>query len=124
MLLDERRQGDVEQARLRCMRYSAAHVLAAALTELYPGAKFASERVDEFGFYYDVERPEALSPEDFPKIERDMAEIMQGKYPFERSHWSRQQALLYFRERGQNHKVEMIEEMPEAEVQPYAEQQH
>jgi len=124
MLPYERRQEDVEQARLRCMRNSAAHVLAAALAQLYPAAKFASAGVDEFGFYYDVDLPGALSPEDFPKIEQRMADIIKAKYPFERSHWSRQQALQYFRERGQDYKVEMIEEMPEAEVQPYAEQQH
>ena len=104
---------------LQRMRHSAAHIMAQAIQEMFPEAKFAIGPAIEDGFYYDFELPRSLTQEDFPEIEQRMARIIAGKYPFEREIWSRQQALQYFRERGQNYKVEIIESLPEKNIGPY-----
>ena len=99
---------------LQRMRHSAAHVMAEALQEMFPAAKFALGRAVEDGFYYDCDLPRALTPGDFPEIEQRMARIVAGRYAFVRAIWSRQQALQYFRERGQDYKVEIIKQLPQA----------
>src|SRR5574340_351316 len=112
-------QETVAYSPLHRMRHSAAHIMAQAIQEMFPDAKFAIGPAIEDGFYYDFELPRALTPEDFPEIEQRMARIIAGKYPFAREIWSRQQALQYFRERGQNYKVEIIEGLPEKDIGPY-----
>src|SRR5436305_4475358 len=107
---------------LERMRHSAAHIMAEAVQEMFPDAKFAIGPAIEDGFYYDFDLPRALTPEDLPEIEQRMAHIVAGKYPFVRDRWSREQALEYFRARKQDYKVELIENLPDAEVGIY--QQH
>ncbi len=104
------------------MRHSAAHVMAEAIQEIFPNARFAIGPAIEDGFYYDFDLPRALTPDDLPEIEQRMARIVAGKYPFKRDRWPRAKALEYFRDRGQNYKVEIIENLPDAEVGIY--QQH
>ncbi|HEY7124422.1 MAG TPA: threonine--tRNA ligase [Ktedonobacterales bacterium] len=104
---------------LQRMRHSAAHVMAEAVQSIFPDAKFAIGPAIEDGFYYDMELPRALSPDDFPEIERRMAESIAKKHPFVQSKWPREQALHYFKERNQPYKIEIIENLPDAEVGIY-----
>ncbi|QBD81465.1 threonine--tRNA ligase [Ktedonosporobacter rubrisoli] len=101
------------------MRHSAAHVMAEAIQEIFPDAKFAIGPAIEDGFYYDFDLPRALTPEDLPEIEKRMARIVKGKYPFLRDRWPREKALEYFQQKGQVYKVELIENLPDAEVGIY-----
>ncbi len=101
------------------MRHSAAHVMAEAVQELFPDARFGIGPAIEDGFYYDFDLPRALTPEDLPEIEQRMRRIIAGKYPFVRDRWAREKALAYFGEKGQNYKVEIIENLPDAEVGIY-----
>ena len=101
------------------MRHSAAHVMAEAVLEIFPDAKLAIGPAIEDGFYYDFDLPRTLTPEDLPDIEQRMARIVAGKYPFIRDRWPREKALEYFRDKGQTYKVELIENLPDAEVGIY-----
>src|SRR3989442_9912183 len=101
------------------MRHSAAHVMAEAVQEIFPDAKLAIGPAIEDGFYYDFELPRALTPDDLPDIEQRMARIVAGKYPFVRDRWPREKALEYFRNKGQVYKIEIIENLPDAEVGIY-----
>jgi threonyl-tRNA synthetase len=108
-------ENSVQYSPLQRMRHSAAHVMAEAVQEMFPDAKFAIGPAIEDGFYYDFDLPRPLTPADFPEIEQRMAKIIAGKYPFVRDHWSRLKALEYFRNKGQPYKVEIIENLPEHE---------
>jgi threonyl-tRNA synthetase len=101
------------------MRHSAAHVMAEAVLEIFPDAKLAIGPAIEDGFYYDLDLPRPLTPEDLPDIEQRMRRIIAGNYPFIRDRWPREKALQYFRERGQVYKVEIIENLSDAEVGIY-----
>ncbi|HEY3992673.1 MAG TPA: threonine--tRNA ligase [Ktedonobacteraceae bacterium] len=101
------------------MRHSAAHVMAEAVQEIFPDAKFAIGPAIEDGFYYDFDLPRPLTPEDLPDIEQRMAKIVAGKYPFLRDRWARDKALEYFKEKGQLYKVELIENLTDEEVGIY-----
>ena len=90
------------------MRHSAAHVMAEAIQALFPDAKFAIGPAIEDGFYYDMELPRTLSPEDFAAIEEGMRASIAARHPFVQSRWSREKALQYFREHNQPFKVEII----------------
>ena len=108
-------QKSAQSSPLQRMRHSAAHVMAEAVQEMFPDAKFGIGLAIEDGFYYDFELPRSLTPGDFPEIEQRMARIIAGKYPIVRDRWSRQQALEYFRSKGQPYKVEIIENLPDRE---------
>jgi threonyl-tRNA synthetase len=101
------------------MRHSAAHVMAEAVQEIFPDAKFAIGPAIEDGFYYDFDLPRALTPEDLPEIESRMKRIIAGNFPFLRDRWPREKALDYFRDKGQVYKVEIIENLPDEEVGIY-----
>ncbi len=101
---------------LQRMRHSAAHVMAEAVQDLFPGARFAIGPAIEDGFYYDMELSRPVTPEDLPAIEARMRESIQKNHKFIHSEWPREKALAYFREHDQPYKVELIEELPDAEV--------
>src|ERR1051326_1107623 len=101
------------------MRHSAAHMMAEAVQEIFPDAKFAIGPAIEDGFYYDFELPRALTPEDLPEIEKRINRIREADYPFVRDRWPREKALQYFGDKGQHFKVEIIENLPDAEVGIY-----
>ena len=101
------------------MRHSASHVMAEAVLEIFPDAKLAIGPAIENGFYYDFDLPRALTPDDLPDIEQRMARIIAGKYPFIQDRWPREKALEHFRAKGQTYKVELIENLPDAEVGMY-----
>ena len=101
---------------LDLLRHSTAHLMAAALTDLYPGVKFGVGPAIENGFYYDVRLPEgvSLSPEDFPAIEARMAEIAKAAPAIEREEVTREEARALFAD--QPLKLELIDELPEDET--------
>ena len=103
--------------RLYRMRHSAAHIMAEAVLELFPEAKFAIGPPIDNGFYYDFELPRALTPEDLPEIEGRMRKRMASDVPFERSEMTKAEALKQFA--GQPFKVELIEGITNARVSLY-----
>ena len=102
-----------ELSALETMRHSAAHLMADAIKRLWPEAKLAFGPHTEDGFYYDIEMPHRLSPDDFPAIEAKMAEIVAGKHPFVREEISRAEAIALFEGLGEQFKVEAIHSIPE-----------
>src|SRR5437588_2109014 len=122
MSVEQELEESVGYTPIQRMRHSAAHVMAEAVQEIFPDAKFAIGPAIEDGFYYDFELPRALTPDDLPDIEQRMARIIAGKYPFVYDRWPREKALEYFRNKAQTYKVEIIENLPDKEVGIY--QQH
>jgi len=78
---------------LERIRHSCAHVMATAILRLWPEAQFASGPPVENGFYYDVDLPHRISPDDFPRIEEEMKKEIKANHPFEKMVVSRDQAL-------------------------------
>jgi threonyl-tRNA synthetase len=112
-------EGVVNYTPIQRMRHSAAHVMAEAVQEIFPDAKFAIGPAIEDGFYYDMDLPRALTPDDLPEIEKRMRRIVDAKYSFIGDRWPREKALEYFRNKGQVYKVELIENLPDPEVGMY-----
>ena len=102
--------------------HTSAHVMAEALEALYPGIKFGIGPAIENGFYYDVDLPEGvtLSEKDFPKIEQKMLEIARGKHPVVRKEISKDDALKYFKEKGDEYKIELISELEDGTITFYS----
>jgi threonyl-tRNA synthetase len=95
------------------LRHSAAHVLAQAVTDLYPEARYAIGPPIEDGFYYDFDVPEPFTPDDLERIEARMREIVAEDQPFRRDELSREEGLRLFAD--QPYKREIIEATDEAE---------
>ncbi len=100
---------------LEVLRHSTAHLLAMAVKELYPEAQVTIGPVIEDGFYYDFAYARPFTPEDLERIEARMREIARRKLPVRREVWSREDAIRYFRERGEDYKARLIERIPEGE---------
>ncbi|PSM19624.1 threonine--tRNA ligase [Nitratireductor sp. StC3] len=98
---------------LELIRHDAAHVLAEAVQELWPGTQVTIGPVIENGFYYDFARNEPFTPEDFPAIEKKMREIIGRNKPFTKQVWDRDKARQVFRDKGEAYKVELIDAIPE-----------
>ena len=98
------------QDALQLYRHSTAHLLAAAVTNLFPGVQCGIGPATDEGFFYDfvVERP--FVPEDLEKIEKKMREMAQQDFVYERQLWPRDEAIEFFRQRGEPLKVQLIEE--------------
>ena len=99
------------QFSIEMIRHSAAHVMAAAVKELYPEAKFDIGPSTEDGFYYDFDIPQHLAVEDLAKIEEKMEEIKKAAYPFTCQEVSREEAQKMLA--GQNYKLERLADIPE-----------
>lgn len=97
---------------LELIRHDAAHVLAEAVQTLFPGTQVTIGPVIENGFYYDFYRPEPFTPEDFPAIEKKMAEIIACDKPFTKEVWTRDEAKAWFETHGEAFKVELIDAIP------------
>jgi threonyl-tRNA synthetase len=97
---------------LELIRHDAAHVLAEAVQELFPGTQVTIGPVIENGFYYDFARNEPFTPEDFPAIEAKMREIIARDKPFTKEVWSRDKARQVFKEKGETYKVELVDAIP------------
>ena len=99
--------------------HSTAHIMAAAVKELFPTAKVTIGPPVETGFYYDFDYERPFTPEDLEKIEAKMAEIIARDEPFRREEVSKDEAIRLFKEMGENYKVEIIEEIPDDKVSLY-----
>jgi threonyl-tRNA synthetase len=119
--LDQRAQmTDIER-----LRHSASHVLATAILKIWPEAQFAAGPPVENGFYYDVDLPHRISPEDFEKIEAEMKKEIKANHPFEKTEVSRDEALelgkkgrlaaLSDRDQPSKFKIDIIENIPAGE---------
>ena len=100
-----------EDLALATMRHSAAHLMAEAVQELIPEVKFAIGPAIENGFYYDMELPRALTPDDLQSIEELMARHLDADEPFVRTEVSKAEALEIFKENP--FKIEIIKELPD-----------
>jgi threonyl-tRNA synthetase len=105
------RDGDA----LELLRHDAAHVMAQAVQELFPGTQVTIGPAIETGFYYDFARKEPFSTEDFGAIENRMREIVARDLPIEREVWDRNEAVAHFKSIGENYKAEIIASIPAGE---------
>ncbi len=94
-------------------RHTASHIMAQAIQHLWPDTKFAIGPAIENGFYYDMESEHKFVEEDFLKIQKEMKKIVQQNLKLERSEVSKEEALKFFKERNQDYKVELIQDLPE-----------
>ncbi|HEU4463716.1 MAG TPA: TGS domain-containing protein, partial [Gemmatimonadota bacterium] len=101
---------------LEIYRHSTAHLMAQAVQRLWPNTRVTIGPVIEDGFFYDFERDEPFTPEDFAAIEAEMDRIVMEDHPIVREEISREGALALFRELGEPYKVEIIEDLPEGET--------
>lgn len=106
---------------LETMRHSCAHVMAHAITRLYPGAEFGVGPHIENGFYYDVKFPESVTEEALPKIEAEMKKIIKEGNPFSRRMLNREEAIRFFGDKGQHFKLELIKDLNLQNVSLYEE---
>ncbi len=100
--------------KIEILRHSTSHVLAAAVLEMFPEAKFAIGPAIENGFYYDFELPRTLIPEDLAILEEKMRAIVKANHPFERAEISVTEARTDFEKLGQYYKVELINDLAES----------
>jgi len=97
---------------LELIRHDAAHVMAEAVQELWPGTQVTIGPVIENGFYYDFAKNEPFTPDDLPKIEKKMKEIIARNALFTKEIWSREKAKEVFAAKGENYKVELVDAIP------------
>ena len=98
------------------LRHTASHILAQAVKRLWPEAKLAIGPAIDKGFYYDIDMEHVLAPEDLGKLETEMARIVKENLSIEKEIMSRQEALKFFKEKGEDYKVELIADLPEDAV--------
>lgn len=101
--------------------HSSAHILAETLEALYPGIKFGIGPAIENGFYYDVDMPgeQVLTDKDFKKIEDKFLEIARGKHEVVRKDTPKDEALAFYKEKGDEYKVELISELEDGTISFY-----
>ena len=95
------------------IRHSCAHLVGHAVKQLYPEAQMAIGPVIEDGFYYDIRYDKGFTPEDMERIEKRMKELIEQDYDVVKKVTPRDEVLATFRERGEDYKVTLVEEMPE-----------
>lgn len=98
------------------LRHTASHVMAQAIQRLFPGVKFAIGPAIDDGFYYDLDSDHVFSQEDFAAIEKEMSKIAKENIPLVKKVLPRDEALQYFKDKGQDYKVMLIEDLPEEET--------
>lgn len=98
------------------LRHTASHVMAQAIQHLFPGVKFAIGPAINDGFYYDLDSDHVFSQEDFAAIEKEMSKIAKENIPLVKKVLPRDEALQYFKDKGQDYKVMLIEDLPEEET--------
>ena len=100
---------------LEVIRHDAAHIMAMAVQELFPGTQVTIGPVIENGFYYDFARNEPFTSEDLKKIEKKMSEIIDKDVKTRREVWKRTEAIAHFKKIGEKYKAEIIENIPKNE---------
>ena len=98
------------------LRHTVSHVMAQAIQHLFPGVKFAIGPAIDDGFYYDLDSDHVFSQEDFAAIEKEMSKIAKENIPLVKKVLPRDEALQYFKDKGQDYKVMLIEDLPEEET--------
>ncbi|MDM5200030.1 threonine--tRNA ligase [Fictibacillus enclensis] len=101
---------------LEMTRHSTAHLMAQAIKRLYKDVRLGIGPVIENGFYYDIDMPEALTPEDLPIIEKEMKKIVSENLPIVRKEVSREEALAIYEKLDDHLKLELIRDLPEDAV--------
>ncbi len=91
--------------------HSSAHLMAHAVQRIFPDTKFGIGPPIDAGFYYDIELDHAISPEDFEKIETEMAKIVDEDHPIQRREWNKKDAIQYFKEHNEDLKLDLLEEL-------------
>jgi threonyl-tRNA synthetase len=107
------------EAGLEILRHSASHVMACAVQELFPEVKVTIGPAIENGFYYDFDRPKPFTPDDLALIEKRMREIISRDEPFERLVLPRDEAVAFFRDKGERYKLELLKEIEDERVSLY-----
>jgi threonyl-tRNA synthetase len=97
---------------LEILRHSSAHLMAQAIKRIYKDVKLGVGPVIEGGFYYDIDLDQSLTPEDLPAIEKEMAKIINENIEVVRKEVSRDEAVSFFKEIGDEYKLELIEAIP------------
>jgi threonyl-tRNA synthetase len=97
---------------LDLLRHDAAHVMAQAVQELFPNTQVTIGPSIENGYYYDFARKKPFSTDDFETIEARMAEIIDRDLQFVREVWERDEAIKFFKDKGENYKAELVEAIP------------
>ena len=100
---------------LEVIRHDAAHIMAMAVQELFPGTQVTIGPVIENGFYYDFARKEPFTSDDLIKIEKKMSEIIDRDVKTKREVWKRNEAINHFKKIGEKYKAQIIESIPENE---------
>lgn len=101
---------------LEVIRHTCSHVMAQAVKELYPETQVTIGPAIENGFYYDFAREKPFTPADMEAIEKRMAEIVDRDEPIVREEKTREDAIKFFKEKGEKYKVELIEDLPAGEI--------
>ncbi len=104
---------------LPVLRHTASHLLAYAVKSLHPDAKLGIGPPIEDGFYYDFDVSTPFTPDDLAGIEKKMAELLAAKPGIRREVWDRKKAIEFFGARGEDYKVELIEDLPDERVSIY-----
>ncbi len=102
-------------------RHSSSHIMAHAVKAFFPTAKLAIGPATDEGFYYDFDLDRPLTPEDLDRVEKKMAEIIRENRPFRRKVLSKAEAIQFFRDAGEDYKVELLREIPDKAVTVYEE---
>ena len=100
---------------LELIRHDSAHVMAEAVQALWPGTQVTIGPVIDNGFFYDFAKQQPFEPDDIPKIEKKMAEIIAKNAPFTKEFWSREKAKQFFRDKGELFKIELVDAIPAGE---------
>jgi len=103
---------DCEPTPLPTLRHSSAHLMAQAVSQLFPGTKLAIGPPIEHGFYYDFHRPEPFTQDDLARIEARMRELSRADYPIVREERSREDAVRFYQERDEPFKLEILRDLP------------
>jgi len=110
-------QEKYEESQLYKIRHSAAHIMAQAVVEMFPDAKYTIGPPIENGFYYDFDLPRNLTPEDLEQIEKRMRQIVQGKHEFKKKVISADEAREVFKD--QPYKIELIDGLEKGGLDEY-----
>ena len=100
---------------IEVIRHDAAHIMAMAVQELFPGTQVTIGPVIENGFFYDFARKNPFTMEDLKKIEKRMSEIIDRNVKTKREVWKREEAIKHFKKIGENYKAEIIQDIPKSE---------
>ncbi|HEY3364722.1 MAG TPA: threonine--tRNA ligase [Symbiobacteriaceae bacterium] len=96
-------------------RHTSTHIMAQAVKRLFPEAKLTVGPALEDTFYYDIDMPRPLTPDDMAAVEKEMARIIEADYPLVRSEVPREKAKAFFAEKGESYKVLLVDKIPEGE---------